>query len=359
MNFITYHQRLPMLYGIILIVGWGLMYAVLDNHLINSPDPESSFLPTRYTIELVILSCLFIASFTVIFLGSRFFRRRLHTISDNLMEHAEQVEGASGELVDVSLATLQSAQEQDQHVISMHDGISKLQQFVKDNAEKIPQAEQAMIAATKEIDQTQRLAGNLQDLMQQMTNVINKMQDVIKTIESIGFQTGLLAVSASIEAARAGEAGVGLSTVAEEVRDLATKSAAAAQSTNELTHQATLLSEHGVASISQVHATLMTILSTAQQVSDDLKASGQQAHQQQERVDEVQHVITNMEHTSLDHTESADTSNQAVQTLPDRAHALQTMIAELPSGESVNIFKLITSVIFYECYYSSLTLAGK
>ena len=89
-----------------------------------------------------------------------------------------------------------------------------------------------------------RLAGyaaeadiKMERLMEATRNIdrsSNEIGTVIRTIEDIAFQTNILALNASVEAARAGDAGKGFSVVADEVRNLASKSAQAAQNTNSL-----------------------------------------------------------------------------------------------------------------------------
>lgn len=61
----------------------------------------------------------------------------------------------------------------------------------------------------------------MQKDMDELLQVINRMNEVIDGINSISSQTNLLALNASIEAARAGEAGRGFAVVAEQIRKLA------------------------------------------------------------------------------------------------------------------------------------------
>ncbi len=65
------------------------------------------------------------------------------------------------------------------------------------------------------------ISRKMQEDMDNLSDIIGRMNDVISGIESISLQTNLLALNASIEATRAGEAGRGFAVVADEIRALA------------------------------------------------------------------------------------------------------------------------------------------
>ncbi|WP_440895490.1 methyl-accepting chemotaxis protein [Amphibacillus sp. Q70] len=90
--------------------------------------------------------------------------------------------------------------------------------------EKLEQSNTNSLTASEKISQD----------INQLSDHVAEITEVMETIENIAEETNLLALNASIEAARAGEHGKGFSVVAEEIRNLAAQSKSATKHVHEV-----------------------------------------------------------------------------------------------------------------------------
>ncbi len=141
------------------------------------------------------------------------------------------------------------------------------------------QGMQVMLDTAAVMDQLEsqmsKAVENINDLARQGALV----QSIIQSIQGIADQTNLLALNAAIEAARAGEQGRGFAVVADEVRQLASRTSAATVEIVEVVSRNQQLSDSAVHIIehSQQQARDVTALvGQARTVIDDIQQAAKQ-----------------------------------------------------------------------------------
>ena len=239
--------------------------------------------------------------------------------ADRLTDMAEQLSGQSVQLHQASLEQNQSAEELVSEVT-----------HVKDQLADVKESSSQTRSQTEEITQRIRNANEqmaaLSSAMDDISANAQQITKIAKDIEDIAFQTNLLALNASVEAAHAGEAGSGFAVVANEVKQLADKSAKAAQSATRMVNNTKTIIQNGVVLTADTADSLRAISGVSAQISTISDQLAQAVEGQESALTVMEARIDNISAIADRNLQNAGETEQSSGTLAKEAEALQSHV---------------------------------
>ena len=158
--------------------------------------------------------------------------------NNELASSSTQLASASKKLSDSSNVQAASLEE-------TAAAIEEISATVTRSSENAMKMAQYAINVTKSSDTGKELAQKTAISMDEINTQVQAINEAISIIDQIAFQTNILSLNAAVEAATAGEAGKGFAVVAGEVRNLAARSAEAANEIKSIVSNATIKAKEG------------------------------------------------------------------------------------------------------------------
>ena len=252
----------------------------------------------------------------------------INTILSEVSEVLMKVTENSKELSSTSNKLSEAAAEQAASIEQMSSALTEIGSQVQTNAFNANQAKELAAKSrdfgAKGNEEMQQLNVAMNDINESSKNIAK----IIKVIDEIAFQTNLLALNAAVEAARAGVHGQGFAVVAEEVRNLAARSATAAKETADLIEGSIKTVDRGSNLSEKTAGVLAEIQAQSSRVADLITEIANASIEQSEGLAQLQLGFHQIDKITQQNTAGADRTAESSLEMKHDSEVLSSMLSK-------------------------------
>ncbi len=301
------------------ILGWHLATEV------STYEFESAMRQTIYTTIIVSILLLGIGSLLgVVF--ARSITKPLERITAGLANEADLMASFATEISQTSSNLSHSASSQAAVVDGASNSISEMSGLITRSAGNARDVNQLMSSSDADVQAGKVAITDMTRAMEDINTSSAQIGTVLKAIEDIAFQTNLLALNAAVEAARAGEAGKGFAVVADEVRNLAQRSAASVKETATLIQDTADRVKRGMSIVGELDGKFAVIMTSLDSIKDMVEKIGEATMEQTHGIEQVNQAMAQVDKHSDETAAEADSMTRISSDINVRVSELRNTI---------------------------------
>jgi methyl-accepting chemotaxis protein len=253
----------------------------------------------------------------------------LRSLAAEISANAEQSASAATQVSSASQTLAAGSSEQAASLEETSSSLEELNSITKRNADSADAAKAATHQARLSADGGAQQMNTMTTAMDSIQAASQEVTKILKTIDEIAFQTNILALNAAVEAARAGEAGMGFAVVAEEVRALAQRCAAAARETAIKIEDSVARSQQGVQISSDVAKYFATIQQQILQLDNIVGEIATASREQSQGINQVSTAVSQMDKVTQANAAGAEETASAAEELSSQAEMMRAAVGNL------------------------------
>ena len=264
--------------------------------------------------------------------------RRILAVAAALDEEATGLNHNAGQVASSSHEIADGAQSQAAALEETSAALEEIASMTKNNAENARLANEDTARTLQEVSTGGQDMRDMGQAMSDISQSASQIGNIIKTIEEIAFQTNLLALNAAVEAARAGEAGAGFAVVAEEVRNLAMRSAESVGSTSSLIDSTVARVSHGTQVAGRLQDRFQAIETGAAELGVRIQQIASATSEQEIGLTQVSQAMQSMDQVTQKNaatvTSLADATGELSRQSDNLAETIEQLLAVIGSGQT-------------------------
>lgn len=309
-----------------------LLGKIIEINSNGAKDGAASAAKEAAFLNVLLVVVVFLGVILAISLGiflSKSITTPLFTAVDKLGVAGEQVTSATNQLAATSQQLSEASNEQAATVEETTSAVDELGSLTMRNADNSSKANDLSREVKKVVEQANTVMQQMVSAMSEIKTSSHEISKVIKVIDDIAFQTNILALNAAVEAARAGEAGAGFAVVAEEVRNLAQRSAEAAKETSAMIETSLSKTETGVRNTQEVEKILKQISESVETSTSLMEEVSVASQEQTKGLDEIAKAIQQISTTAQSNASAAEETSASADDLSTQAETLKIIVGQL------------------------------